>query len=303
MSRHRNPANLTPVLMALVLVGVGLSQTDVDALQAEIRKKHLAALGDSDALAHRRAVQRFGTQRKENPESWRALLKIAVSPPWSNWSTEPIDAAMALARVGPDVLPDVLAELKKWDGEDESGWSPLLCIGRIGPDAVIATPHLLERLAAEETSKDMKSIIRVVLANVGYESEENLDAILTSIKGPGHDERTVLTMALTGSREWVTPEMILALAKRMETGGTDPMAALALGVLKERAAPAIPALERSLKASLNARDYTSAHMLYGFALAQVAPERRREALRSVFAKLGPKGIQGRTDMFAFLYVS
>ena len=301
MGRHLIPARPVVVLIALVLVSAGLSQTEGSQSQEEIRKKHLVALGSKDLRLYRRAVQRLSAQRNEKPEDWRPLLKVIVSPPSPAFELAEMDAAPGLARVGPDVLPDVLAELKKWSGHDASGWGLLLCIGRMGPQAVKATPYLLDRLAAEETHQTTKAIIRVVLANVGYESQDNLDAILTSIRGPGSEGSTVSTMALTGSREWVTPAMVLALANRLETSRDEYHVAVALGVLKERAAPATAALERSMATSLNARGYSSGYIACGFALAQVAPERRREVLRSVFAKLGPYGIQNHTD-WTFIYL-
>jgi hypothetical protein len=179
----------------------------------------------------------------------------------------------ALAKPGKALIPIILKDLRAESTSPEGFHLLLLALGRMGRAANEAMPVLRAKLAAARTPPRTKAQIRVVLANLGDRSMENLAAILTDLRRDSQTRMATLQiMALTNARDWVTDDIINELAER-----PTPVAALTLGALGKRAASAAKLLAAFQQDHIANRSATQ--VVYGLALARVDPKQRDVALR------------------------
>ena len=175
----------------------------------------------------------------------------------------------------------------------EPFWYLVLSVGRMGKEAQEAIPLLKKKLKTRGISSEMEASIRVALLNLGDTSRKNMDFIIRHMK-----ERTeagkiaVLVMTWTGAAEWVDDRIIKELCERLGWGPGEydegVFAALALGVMGERAKSAAGALVTLIANADSAKD--DFHIItFNAALARIEPSKRKAALRSMLKCIGHQG--------------
>ncbi len=89
-------------------------------------------------------------------------------------------------------------------------------IAALGTKARCAIPFLTKKLEQYKEGSEKEGMIRVALANVGYESKENISTILADLKK--HNERSdgeIKIMLFTGLQEWVNNDIISEFLERI----------------------------------------------------------------------------------------
>jgi hypothetical protein len=122
----------------------------------------------------------------------------------------------AIGSAGPAQVRYLLDTIKKDTTSQEEALACLACLGRLGRLGVSAVPSLREKLKDPRTTPSVAAVVRVALANMGDDSNENKLAILELVRA-GQNENEVLVMLIKSrSKDWVSPEMIQELNKRLE---------------------------------------------------------------------------------------
>jgi len=292
----------------------GSQNNEQDKLtQKARREKLIAALESENWVVRRRAVLELSADNNFDSDTPKILLKYMLSAfaRVENIPQEELiifDVIMTITQPSSRnaVLPDILKALESRSSEPKIFLYLLLSLGRMGKTAKEAIPYLEKKLGDSKTDAGIKDIIRVVLANIGYESKDNLSAILKAINSEGPTSLAILsTLGFTGSCDWVTSEMTAELTKMLDKPDSDMAAfgAIVLGILGKKASSASEKLAKAQKASMESENYSSAFIIYGFALAKINPEKKEEALDAVFKKLGPYGFGNHTDWPAMFMVA
>ncbi len=221
-----------------------------------------------------------------------------------------LELSRAVSAGGKVALPYLLHELERrkpdeawrnrgrpehhvYDVFFEPFWYLVLSVGRMGKEAQEAIPLLKKKLKTRGISSEMEASIRVALLNLGDTSRKNMDFIIRHMK-----ERTeagkiaVLVMTWTGAAEWVDDRIIKELCERLGWGPGEydegVFAALALGVMGERAKSAAGALVTLIANADSAKD--DFHIItFNAALARIEPSKRKAALRSMLKCIGHQG--------------
>jgi hypothetical protein len=240
---------------------------------------------------------------------WQTLIDAVVK----NDGGRPPCVVDVLAAAGPEAIVDILRAVQPLEIDplrpflSDKEFALLGSLGRMGKAAAAALPALRKMLAQEGISKSSQAAIRVVMANLGDESPENLEAIARGLKG---DEfATVMEMmVLTRPGPWVSKEMAREVCNQFnaETDGDlrrgDGLRfwAKVLGTLGERASPAAERLEKERKAALKNDDRYGEAVLGSLAVARIHPRRQEEALRDLARRL-KRGIPAPEAVFVFRY--
>jgi hypothetical protein len=153
-------------------------------------------------------------------------------------------------------------------------------VGRIGPPGKQAVPFLrkiLERPRIppqREAPTEVKLAVWVALANLGDTSKDDLAEILAGLKSPVSELSRAATRALILVRpgDWVTKDMIGALAEALDPYPYALEKAVALGVLGQRASAAGKRLEELQQ---------EAGFPFALAISRIEPRKREAELRRV----------------------
>jgi hypothetical protein len=181
---------------------------------------------------------------------------------------------------GPPAIPDLLESLGTETARNSDDFFMLLAasVGRMGPRGAQALPVLHAELAVQKLRPARQAALRVVMANLGDHSEENLQAILAALGDETLRLPVVQALVIVRAREWVTAPMIRALNSRLnETSGTDLFTAVALGMLGEKGAMASRKLDELIESELEKGDGL-AHV-HTLILANITPREGKPVLR------------------------
>jgi hypothetical protein len=220
----------------------------------------------------------------------------------------------ALAAAGPEAVPDILRAVRAVQPLEIGSSHPFLSdkaiallgsLGRMGKAAAPGLPALRKMLAQEGISKSSQAAIRMVMANLGDESPENLDAIARDLKSDDGIAAMMWMLVLIRPGPWVSKEMAREVCNQFNAVPDDEVRrgeglrfwAEMLGMLGERASPAAERLEKERKAALKT-DHFGNIVLGSFAVARIQPRRQEEVLRDLARRL-QRGMDNPEALFFF----
>jgi hypothetical protein len=122
------------------------------------------------------------------------------------------EVVRVLAMAEPAVVDKLVSRYQRDKSGEEKLKRLLYVLGRMGPKAKPAIPFLLEELEKNRAEPVMEGCIRIVLANVGYESNENIATILRDIENRTPRGKSELwMMAMAGPQNWVGDDLVQEL--------------------------------------------------------------------------------------------
>jgi hypothetical protein len=213
--------------------------------------------------------------------------------------------ARILSRAGPSCTERIIARYEtssKGTGDFER---LLRVLGYMGYKANSAVPFLLKQLDETKDAPESLGAIRVVLANVGYESKGNTDMIISEIsKGSKQGNAAVTTMAGSGAA-WANEQIIKALVDQLledkvsewqyDNSGKSGFAALALASTGSKGEIAQGPLDRLFTQVQKDEDLGTLLMVYGLSLAKVSSSNSDKPLRKVLKYMGSEDFGNHTD--------
>lgn len=265
----------------------------------------MTAIESTDWPVQRRAIQELQGTLDHNPLSRKALIRYLfssdVDPTW-----DLLEITKVLARAEQPPVSELMNAFRSGNSSYENLEKLLVVLGRMGPNAKPAVPFLLEQFDKHREDPEIEGSIRVVLANIGYESNENLATILSDIRNRTDTGKAeVRMMALVGAEEWVNDEIIEELVKwlDLQDESEEPaFAAIALGSLGQRAKPAAANLKKLVEFVWQDEYYCTYRIIYGLSLAKIDPPKSGEALRGVLKYMGSEYFGNHTDFAAMAMV-
>jgi len=183
-----------------------------------------------------------------------------------------------LAAPGAEAVPDILEALGAANADESKDHYLTLAssLGRIGAPAKRALPFLRAKLADRAASAELKAAIRVILANLGDQSKETLEAILANLRDEKLQRPTAQVIVLVRAREWVSEAMIQAMGKWLHRD-LELDVPVALGILGAKAERYAGTLEKIFDRRIDAGDGLA--LAYGLVVANIDPTKRDAVLR------------------------
>jgi hypothetical protein len=219
-----------------------------------------------------------------------------------------------LAESGPSEIESIIKKYEVAEPVPEKLERLLSVLGRMGANGKPATAFLLAKLEKHKADPKLEGAIRVALANVGYESDENSARILTYIQNrTAGGKAAVQTMTVAGPGKWVSREIAGELARWLEiegdidewlsrSGGDSSCAAIALAHLGAKHEAITRNLAKLIKYVWQDEFYCTLRITYGFSLINLDPTKSDEALRDVLRYMGSEDFGNHTDFAALALV-
>jgi len=264
-----------------------------DELGPIARRTHLITIiKGGDFFELQRAAEELSVIGELDMSARRALLELITRGAKGSIAFQTRRLPDALAAGGKAGVPDVVEALKSAE-VSEREWQCLVAVlGRFGPPAKDAIPFLRKKLGDPHVTARAKASMRVVLANVGEASNENLRRILSDLRTPESCIHVVDTMISVRPGSWVTEEIIQELRKPFSTLTSKDRHgpvydyleryALLLGLVGEKAIAAASTLERAQKTAM--AENSAVAVTFTLALARVTPREQDAVLRRLFTK-------------------
>jgi HEAT repeat protein len=174
--------------------------------------------------------------------------------------------------------------------EDDVFLIYLACLGRMGLSAKEALPLLRKKLEEPDLPPNVKVSVQVVLADIGDPSKEIRRAILRSLEEPGSADDTLMMVIQTwpSPNAWINRDVEKQITNRMikeaqhKNREYESLLGLTtvLGLLGEKASPALGSLKSLQRAAIEDHDQTA--IVLSLALARIDPKNSTIALRSLF---------------------
>jgi hypothetical protein len=295
--KHRSPSMRvtdlvsTSVVMAFALTlltahSPGLARAD-DSAASSSRRKALVKGLRSESNAYR-SLEELATSTEMDKPTWRSILEVLEDKDAKLQGASPDRLVDALAAGGAKMVPATLDALARIDASDKYDHRfPFLVasLGRMGEKAKAAITPLQEMLKKRKMSAQSKAALRVVLASIGDNSKENQAAILKDLKSDQVGYRTVTTMVMVRSLEWVPDETVKGFTDSLSDFWSDTQVpyrgiewgAALLGLLGKRAKAATKDLELLQRKAI--KDRAPEAIVLSLALARIDPKVRAVALR------------------------
>jgi len=278
-----------------------------ETLKDAVRNRLRTALKDEDYLTSVMAAERLAYLGGVDQPTRTALIEAMMRPEnHYGFSAGYIDA---LASSGPQAIPDLLKAIQRIQPPSTNArqfWSDnasknakayialIASIARMGPEARTAILPLRAMLDNPDIDRRVKPAIRIALANIGYDSANNVAAILRSLREDFTDtfRSALLIIDVVQPGPWATKEVIAELCKKMQWVDHEkrPRAssdfAILLGMCETRADFTASTLDKFRKLALTDHHQGDA-VLFTFALARITPKRQHELLRELCKNLGP----------------
>jgi HEAT repeat protein len=219
-----------------------------------------------------------------------------------------------LAESGPSEIESIIKKYEFFKPVPEKLGRLLFVLGRMGPKAKPATAFLLAQLEKHKGDPELEGAIRIVLANVGYESDENTARIVAHIHNrSAGGKAAVQTMTVTIPGKWVSREIAGELARWLEvegdiyewlwrSGDDSSCAATALAHLGAKNEAITRNLTKLIKYVWQDEFYCTLRITYGFSLIHLDPTKSDEALRDVLRYMGSEDFGNHTDFAALALV-
>ena len=279
-------------VLCLVLI-LGCSQNEVSVGRFQ---KLTKAIKGQDAFVRFRAIPELGQIAEHNTAAQKLLIRHLFSEEIDpDADGEFFDVVKALSRSDSSTTIRLIKAYQDFKPVSQNLKRLLFVLGRMGPKAKAAVPFLLEQLEKHRQDPEIEGSIRVVLANIGYKSDENLATILSDIrKRTERGKSEILMITLAGPRDWlrgdITKEFRTCLNESYESDEVLEVHLLSiiLSVIGEIDNSTAKRLDVFLKAQCKAEggDYIDIRCLYfGFVLAKADPTKADETLRTALKYL------------------
>ena len=281
----------TGVLLVLCfMLGPSYAQ---DRLQPERLEKLTRAINGKDIEIKCRAIEELGQAVKDNKIAQKVLIEYLFNDTY--FATDVIVVG-ALSRSDSSVVKQII---KKCDDSNSvhrhrNLEKAIFVFGRMGTKAKGSIPFLLEQLDKYKEDPEMEGYIRVVLANVGYKSGENLKTIDVDIRNKTtRGKAEVVQMSRCGAGEWVTDEVIQGLVNWIDVKDVNEKmyaksdiylyGSLALASIGPKAQVAQSIMKKHLRYADMFCESCTLPIMYEIALTKIAPQKAdaEESLKKV----------------------
>ncbi|MHC4573041.1 MAG: hypothetical protein ACYS76_02725 [Planctomycetota bacterium] len=197
------------VLFLWMLLFLGCDKADISS---ERYDKLVQAIETKDWELNLRAIHELGQVSKDSLSAQGILIQELFS---EDLAPELVDMRFfevvnALAQTNASTVKKLISAYEQRKSPAENLERLLFVLGRMGPKAKPAVPFLLEQLEKHRNNPDMETFIRIVLANAGYESSENIGQILSALRNGAETGRyaALQTLAFVGPGQWVRGEAV-----------------------------------------------------------------------------------------------
>lgn len=200
------------------------------------RHRKLIEAISKHGLVYYRAIEELGQIAGRDQAVQELLMQELFSETIEADDIGSFQLAKAFGRADASVTEKLIREYGSYAPDEQQLEKLLVVLGRMGPKAKDAVPFLLEQLDKYRTDPEVEGWIRVVLANVGYEYDENFATILSDIKNRSDRAKAeIYMMAVAGPREWgsdlLVKEMNGWLYDELRAGATGSDEALFLALI------------------------------------------------------------------------
>jgi hypothetical protein len=267
-------------------------------------------------INHRRVAEELALASAWKPGDVRKALASLSTGMRTKLSYQSFRVYDAIGAIHPTCIPTMLAMLKESADPASDDFNSMICsIGRMGQSAKTAIPWLMAALSDTQIGTNTKAAIRVALANIAKPSKHDADSILDDLKNAQRRQRCISTLVATRSADWLTDAMLDEIAQALAENDKGQNAgkvsdafmsqcAIILARAGARGATAKLQLIALQKAAV--RRHSTAAILYGLALMELAPEEGRAALPLLLKNLPQslrKGLGDHTGAGAFALLS
>lgn len=244
------------------------------------------ALAGADFESRERIIEELG-RLAANSEAARTLLIARALAP-RDLREHKVKLAKTLAGVEALQVRQVVPENLASQTDGERLQRMLLLLGMMGRKAKPAVPYLLHELHDAENGSLTEGMVRVVLANVGYASSDNLGAIRKAIAARSDAGRGAVHMVyLCPLTMWVDESVNQEMTEGLDTPGElSAVAALALSRTVPKGAPVSRKLTDRFSSTRQDVEMGSVRIAYGLAIASMGGDEKGVILREVMKYLG-----------------
>jgi len=183
----------------------------------------------------------------------------------------------------PAVVEKIVSRYQDEKKREEKLERLLYVLGRMGLKAKPAILFLLKELEQNQEDPVIEGYIRVVLANVGWNSSENFGVIHADIQNrTERGEAEIWMMSLAGPQKWVSDDLakeLLGWFNQSFTGRRAPPLDILVSALGIIDADTQNRLAAFLKIECEKEGCDEVCMWFGFSLAKSNPMKARDALR------------------------
>lgn len=271
----------TRLLILLVCVSwfLGCAQGQLDI---ERQKKIWEEIECNDGRVRVRAIQELG-EIVEHSAPAQELLMERLFATDRGVEVDLFDVVRVLARAEATVVEKIVSRYQGEKQGEEKLKRLLYVLGRMGAKAKPAIPFLLKELEQSRADPVIEGYIRIVLANVGWDSNENFDVIHADIQNrTERGEAETSMMSWVGPQKWVSDylakELLGWFNQSFAARGAPPLDILlsALGIIDADAQNRLAAF---LKTKCRKEPCDETCMWFGFSLAKSDPTKARAVLR------------------------
>jgi len=256
----------------------------------ERQKKIWEAVESNDWLVRVRAIQELGEIVEHNAPAQELLIEqLLTDGPAAD--ADCFDVVRVLSRMEPTAIEQIINAYESHKSTEEKLKrleklkKLLYVLGRMGAKAKPAIPFLSKELEQNQADPVIEGCIRVVLANVGWDSSENFGVIHADIQNrTERGEAEIWMMSLSGPQKWVSDGLAKELPGWFNQSFTarndEPVLAMvlssSLGIIDADTQNRLAAF---LKKECEKEGCDEYCMWFGFSLAKSNPIKARNALR------------------------
>ena len=256
----------------------------------ERQKKIWEAVESNDWPVRLRAIQELGEIVENNAPAQELLIEQLLTDGPSA-DADCSDVVKVLSRMEPTAIEQIVNAYESHKSSKqklkrlEKLKKILYVLGRMGAKAKPAIPFLLKELEQNQADPVIEGCIRVVLANVGWDSNENFDVIHADIQNrTKRGEAEIWMMSMAGPQKWVSDDLakeLLGWSNRSFTERRDEpiLAIILLSALGKIDTDMQNRLAAFLKTECEKEECDEVCMWFGFSLAKSNPMKAQDALR------------------------
>jgi HEAT repeat protein len=281
--------NTKAIVLLFLVFTSGLSYAQ-DSLKPERIEKLTRAIASKDTGIRRRAIRELGRAARDNKIAQKLLMDVMFKKETSvEWAFDVVDG---LSRCDFDIVKQIIERCGDANSviDQKNLEKALFVFGRMGPKAKDSIPFLLGQMDKNKENPQIEGYIRIVLANAGYKSDENLKVITADINNKTkRGMAEVAQMARCGASGWVTDEAIKGLVQWLDINDINDYYKpniygdlfLAIASIGPRAQNAQSIVKKHIKLVSVREEKCSAMIMYSIALAKIAPQEANESVKEI----------------------
>lgn len=249
----------------------------------ERQKKIWEAAKNNDGRVRIRAIQELGEIVKHNAPAQELLIERLFAND-RGVEVDLFDVVRVLAKAEPEVIEKIVSRYQSENQGEEKLKRLLYVLGRMGPKAKTAIPFLLKELVQNQADPTIEGCIRIILANVGWDSIENFEVIQTDIQNrTERGEAEIWMMARTSPPNWIRDDIAKELLEWFNQSFDEiraPPLLIPISTLDIMDADTKNRLDEFLKAECMEEGCDNSFCIwFGFSLAKSNPLMARRALK------------------------